>query len=90
MLSCGLVCLQFPATATDMVNYWAMSESIEQPRKRIGEIVGEEIAAQRECEAEIAEFANADSNPQFDKRRGESNFGKRLASKIQRVIREND
>ena len=63
------------------------NEPIE-PRKRVGEIVAEAVAAQREQQLDDLIYEQADADPVFDTRAGHSNFGARLSSKIQRALRE--
>jgi hypothetical protein len=59
----------------------------EPPRKRLSELVGEEVAAQRQI-AEMDAFDEAAAEaPAFDKRSGTSNFGKRVSARLQQAIR---
>jgi len=58
-----------------------------QPRRRLSELVGDNIASQRqEIEAE-AFYAAANEEPKWDKRTATSNAGRRLAAKIQVALR---
>jgi len=59
-----------------------MDNEQPQPKRRLAEVVAENISSQRqEIEAD-ANLAAAEEDPKFDKRKGESNFGRRVAAKI--------
>jgi hypothetical protein len=60
---------------------------LPQPRKRLSEVVGDNIASQlQEIEAK-AFYEAANEEPAFDKRSGTSNAGRRIAAKIQVALR---
>ncbi len=63
-----------------------MDTPTEEPQKRqagaLAAAVAANIEEQREAQAIEAAYAVADQEPAFDRRKGESNFGKRIAAKI--------
>ena len=59
-----------------------MDIEFEQPRKRLAEIVGEEVDRQRAEAAAEADYYAAEEEPAFNPRTGQSNFGSRVAAKI--------
>ena len=63
-------------------------ETSPAPRKRLAEIVGEEVAAQRFSQSLEAIEEAAMADPAWDKRSGTSNFGKRLSARIQQALRQ--
>jgi hypothetical protein len=64
-----------------------LDELDEQPQKRqpgtLAAAVAAQVTEQREAQALDAAWTAGEEEPSFDKRSGTSNFGKRLASKIQ-------
>ena len=59
----------------------------EPPRKRLAELVGQEVAAQRHV-ADMAAFEEAVmEEPHWDKKTATSNFGKRVSARLQLAIR---
>ena len=64
------------------------NETQPQPRRRLCERVAEEVGAQRQA-AEMDAFEEAAfADPAFDKRSGTSNFGKRVAARVQIATRQ--
>ena len=55
----------------------------EQPKRRLADLVAEEVGEQRAVEALNAAYQAAQEEPAFDKKSGTSNFGRRLSAKIQ-------
>ena len=72
-----------------------MNDSIddltEEPQARragaLAQAVSNQIAEQEAVRDSEAAYAAADEEPAFNKRTGESNFGKRLSAKIQIATR---
>jgi len=60
-------------------------ETIQEPARRAGDLsraVAAQIEEQRSQQATDAAMQAAYEEPAFDKRKGESNFGRRVAAKI--------
>jgi hypothetical protein len=54
-----------------------------EPRQRLADLVAAEVEEQRAIEALNSAYAAADEEPTYDKKLGVTNFGRRLAAKIQ-------
>jgi hypothetical protein len=60
----------------------------EPPRKRLSQLVGEEVAAQRQA-ADMAAYEEAAmEEPHWDRKTATSNFAKRVSARVQIAMRQ--